>query len=68
MVIAFYPDKPENMDWKDREEYNRVQITKLKLGSTREEARKRKEKKRRKERKEKIENIYMRVQKNRKKR
>ena len=37
MVIAFYPDKPENMDWKDREEYNRVQITKLKLGSTREE-------------------------------
>ena len=37
MVIAFYPDKPENMEWKDREEYNRVQITKLKLGSTREE-------------------------------
>ena len=37
IVIAFYPDKPENMDWQDREEYNRVQITKLKLGSTREE-------------------------------
>jgi hypothetical protein len=37
LVVAFYPDKPENMDWKDREEYNRVQITKLKLGSTREE-------------------------------
>ena len=36
-VVLFYPDKPENMDWKDREEYNRVQITKLKLGSTREE-------------------------------
>lgn len=37
LVIQFYPDKPENMDWKDREEYNKVQITKLKLGSTREE-------------------------------
>lgn len=37
MVISFYPDKPENMDWQDREEYNKVQITKLKLGSTREE-------------------------------
>ena len=37
MVISFYPDKPENMDWQDREEYNKVQITKLRLGSTREE-------------------------------
>lgn len=37
LVISFYPDKPENMDWQDREEYNKVQITKLKLGSTREE-------------------------------
>ena len=37
MIIAFYPDKPENMDWEDREAYNRVQINKLKLGSTREE-------------------------------
>ncbi|MEW9797662.1 DUF3192 domain-containing protein [Alteromonas sp. CYL-A6] len=37
LVIQFYPDKPENMDWQDREEYNKVQITKLRLGSTREE-------------------------------
>lgn len=31
-VITFYPDKPQDMDWKDREEYNRVQISKLELG------------------------------------
>ena len=31
-VITFYPDKPQDMDWKDREEYNRIQITKLELG------------------------------------
>ncbi|QJR81758.1 DUF3192 domain-containing protein [Alteromonas pelagimontana] len=37
LVISFYPDKPENMDWQDREQYNKVQITKLRLGSTREE-------------------------------
>lgn len=37
LVMSFYPDKPENMDWQDREEYNKVQITKLKLGVTREE-------------------------------
>lgn len=37
LVIQFYPDTPENMDWQDREEYNKVQITKLRLGSTREE-------------------------------
>lgn len=37
LVMSFYPDKPENMDWQDREEYNKVQITKLRLGSTREE-------------------------------
>ncbi|WP_218354830.1 DUF3192 domain-containing protein [Alteromonas lipotrueiana] len=37
LVISFYPDKPENMDWQDREEYNKVQITKLRLGTTREE-------------------------------
>ena len=30
LVMSFYPDKPENMDWQDREEYNKVQITKLK--------------------------------------
>ncbi len=37
LVVAFYPDKPENMDWQDREAYNKVQITKLKLGITRDE-------------------------------
>lgn len=37
LVMSFYPDKPENMDWQDREEYNKVQITKLSLGATREE-------------------------------
>ena len=37
MVIFLYPDKPENMDWQDREEYNKVHITKLSLGATREE-------------------------------
>ena len=31
-VVFFYPDKPEDMDWKDREEYNKVQIAKLELG------------------------------------
>ena len=31
-VFTFYPDKPENMDWKDREEYNKVQVSKLELG------------------------------------
>ena len=36
-VIFFYPDKPEDMDWKDREEYNKVQIAKLELGVTRQE-------------------------------
>ena len=34
LLIAFYPDKPENMDWQDREEYNKVQISKLELGIT----------------------------------
>lgn len=34
LVMKFYPDKPENMDWKDREVYNKVHITKLKLGAT----------------------------------
>ena len=37
LLIAFYPDKPENMDWQDREEYNKVQISKLELGITRAE-------------------------------
>lgn len=31
-VISFYPDEHKNMDWKDREEYNKVQIAKLELG------------------------------------
>ena len=31
-VITFYPDKPQDMGWKDREEYNKVQISKLELG------------------------------------
>ena len=31
-VLTFYPDKPEDMDWKDREEYNKVQVSKLELG------------------------------------
>jgi hypothetical protein len=36
-VMTLVPDKPEDMDWKDREAYNRVQITKLRLGATRDE-------------------------------
>jgi hypothetical protein len=31
-VVLWYPDKHQDMDWKDREEYNQVQITKLELG------------------------------------
>ncbi|MFQ3235842.1 MAG: outer membrane protein assembly factor BamE (lipoprotein component of BamABCDE complex) [Paraglaciecola sp.] len=31
-VLMFYPDKPQDMDWKDREEYNKVQVSKLELG------------------------------------
>ena len=31
-VLMFYPDKPQDMDWKDREEYNKIQITKIELG------------------------------------
>ncbi|MDP5031448.1 MAG: DUF3192 domain-containing protein [Paraglaciecola sp.] len=31
-VLLFYPDKPEDMDWKDREEYNKIQIAKIELG------------------------------------
>ena len=33
-VLTFYPDKPEDMDWKDREEYNKIQVSKLELGLT----------------------------------
>ena len=36
-VILFYPDKPEDMDWKDREEFNKVQVSKLSLGISRKE-------------------------------
>ncbi|MCC2614832.1 DUF3192 domain-containing protein [Aestuariibacter halophilus] len=36
-VVTLYPDKPEDMDWKDREEYNKVQIAKLELGVSRQE-------------------------------
>lgn len=31
-VITFYPDTPQDMDWKDREAYNKVKISKLELG------------------------------------
>jgi outer membrane protein assembly factor BamE (lipoprotein component of BamABCDE complex) len=31
-VIMLYPDTPQDMDWKDREAYNKVQISKLELG------------------------------------
>ncbi|MFQ3198041.1 MAG: outer membrane protein assembly factor BamE (lipoprotein component of BamABCDE complex) [Paraglaciecola sp.] len=31
-VLMFYPDKPQSMDWKDREEYNKIQVSKLELG------------------------------------
>ena len=32
-VIHFYPDKHEDMDWEDRQEYNSVQVSKLKMGT-----------------------------------
>ena len=31
-VITLYPDSSKNMDWQDREEYNKVQMSKLELG------------------------------------
>lgn len=31
-VILYYPDTPDNMNWEDREQYNSIQIGKLKLG------------------------------------
>ena len=37
LVLNFYPDKPENMDWRDREQYNKVQIKNLELGATQSE-------------------------------
>ena len=31
-VIMLYPDSSKDMDWKDREQFNKVQISKLELG------------------------------------
>jgi outer membrane protein assembly factor BamE (lipoprotein component of BamABCDE complex) len=31
-VIMLYSDTPQDMNWKDREAYNKVQISKLELG------------------------------------
>jgi hypothetical protein len=36
-VVSFFPDRPEDMDWQDREQYNKVQITNLSLGTSKEE-------------------------------
>lgn len=36
-VVSFFPDKPEDMDWEDREQYNKVQIAKLNLGTSKDE-------------------------------
>lgn len=33
-VVMYYPDKPDDMGWEDREQYNRVHIAKLELGKT----------------------------------
>ncbi|MDF2179643.1 DUF3192 domain-containing protein [Aliiglaciecola sp. CAU 1673] len=35
LVLVFYPDDPDSMDWKDREQFNKVQIAKLQLGTGR---------------------------------
>lgn len=37
VVVLYYPDKPDNMNWEDREQYNSIQIGKLKLGVTHKE-------------------------------
>lgn len=36
-VLTLFPDKPEDMDWQDREAYNKVHINKLQPGATRDE-------------------------------
>ena len=36
-VVSFFPDRPEDMDWQDREQYNKVQIANLSLGTSKEE-------------------------------
>ncbi|WP_158967046.1 DUF3192 domain-containing protein [Paraglaciecola sp. L3A3] len=33
-VLNFYPDTPHDMGWKDRQEYNQIQISKIELGTT----------------------------------
>lgn len=35
LVLFFYPDDPDAMDWRDREQYNKVQVAKLDLGASR---------------------------------
>ncbi|GAA0365607.1 DUF3192 domain-containing protein [Bowmanella denitrificans] len=35
LVLLFYPDDPDSMDWQDREQYNKVQVGKLELGTAR---------------------------------
>ncbi|WP_100655904.1 DUF3192 domain-containing protein [Alteromonas flava] len=36
-VVSFFPDSPDDMDWEDREQYNKVQIAKLNLGTSKQE-------------------------------
>lgn len=35
LVLMYYPDDPDAMDWQDREQFNKVQIAKLQLGTDR---------------------------------
>ncbi|GAB3022004.1 DUF3192 domain-containing protein [Bowmanella dokdonensis] len=37
LVLLFYPDDPASMDWKDREQYNKVQVGKLELGTSKQQ-------------------------------
>ncbi|GGD66995.1 DUF3192 domain-containing protein [Lacimicrobium alkaliphilum] len=37
LVLVFYPDDPDSMDWRDREQYNKVQMGKLELGTSRQQ-------------------------------
>lgn len=36
-VLTFYPDTPDNMDWEDREAFNKSHIAQLQIGAKREE-------------------------------
>lgn len=36
-VLMYYPDSPEDMGWEDRQGFNKVQIAKLELGTSRQE-------------------------------